>query len=341
MEIREPEMIKLSKNEKHMSLWKQILKFIGVYICISILTTIITFILFFILGILYAVIVGIQVGIVSNNAVESAELISKMTNVLFTPRLEPCITLYSTAVTCVLTALYCKLFEKRSFRSIGLQKKNSFKHYLIGLLLGGIIICITITVDFLVGGLKIEGISDGFNGTTILFIVIYFVGFMFQGASEEIMFRGFLMTDIARKNKITIAIITSSLIFSLMHIFNPGITIFELISIFLMGIFLSLYIICFDNIWGACAIHTIWNFVQVNIVGINTDLLKITDSVFKTSDITDTGVFHIIDGIIGIAFFVIAICLLLLYMKKHGKLSLLKINNRVSNEEIDMNQVNE
>lgn len=336
MEIPEPEMIKLSNNKKSISLWKQILKFIGIYICISILTTIITFILCFILGILYAIVVGIQIGIVSNNAVESTELISKMTNTLFTPRLEPCITLYSTAVTSVLTALYCKLFEKRSFKSIGLQKKSFFKHYLIGLLLGGIIICSTVLVDFLVGGIRIDGISDGFNGTTLLFIVIYSIGFMFQGASEEIMFRGFLMTDIARKNKITIAIIISSLIFSLMHIFNPGITIFELISIFLMGVFLSLYIICFDNIWGACAIHSIWNFVQINIFGINTDLLKITDSVFKTTDITDAGVFHIIDGISGIVFLVIAICLLLLYMKKHEKLSLLKIDNRVSNEETDI-----
>lgn len=325
MKTDELEMFKLSKNEKQMSLWKQILKFIGIYTCILILTIIITFIVSFILGILYAVVVGIQVGIISNNLTESSELISKMTNVLFTPRLEPCITLYSTAITCVLTALYCKFIEKRSFRSIGFQKKNLFKHYLIGLLIGSLMICTTILINFLVGGLKIEDISNGFNGTTLLFIVIYFVGFIFQGASEEILFRGFLMTDIARKNKITTAIITSSLIFSLMHIFNPGTNIFELISIFLMGVFLSLYIICFDNIWGACAIHTIWNFVQINILGINTDLLKITDSIFKTTDLTDSGIFQVIDGITGIVFFIIAICLLLLYMKKHGKLSLLTL----------------
>ena len=45
MKIREPEMVKLSKNEKHMSLWKQILKFIGVYIGITILKIIVNIIL--------------------------------------------------------------------------------------------------------------------------------------------------------------------------------------------------------------------------------------------------------------------------------------------------------
>ena len=330
MKIREPEMVKLSKNEKHMSLWKQILKFIGVYIGLTIVTIIVTLIL----GILLGIVSGIVIAIISNNTMGSSDLISKFTNLILSPRAESFITLYGTIVTLIITILYCKFLEKKSLRSIGFQKKNFFKHYLIGLLIGGFMIFIAILINFLVGSIKIEGISEGFNGTTLFLIIAYFIGFVFQGASEEILFRGFFMIDIGAKHKIITAIIVSSLIFSLAHVFNPGITIFELISLFLLGVFLSLYIICFDNIWGACAIHTMWNFIQVNIFGINTDLLKISDSIFKTTEIASTLSLHIIDELTGIAFFVIAICLLLLYMKKHGKFTLSKFSSNENDQNV-------
>lgn len=330
MEITEPEMIKLSKTEKQMPLWKQILKFIGIYIGLTIVTIIVTLIL----GILLGIVSGIVIAIISNNTMGSSDLISKFTNLILSPRAESFITLYGTIVTLIITILYCKFLKKRSLRSIGFQKNTFLKHYFIGLLVGGVMICSAILINFLAGSIKIEGISESFNGTTLFFIIAYFIGFVFQGASEEILFRGLFMIDIGAKHKIITAIIVSSLIFSLAHVFNPGITIFELISLFLLGIFLSLYIICFDNIWGACAIHTMWNFIQVNIFGINTDLLKISDSIFKTTEIANTSSIQVIDGFGGIVFFAIAIGLLLLYMKKHGKLSLLKIDNSANNEKI-------
>ena len=35
----------------------------------------------------------------------------------------------------------------------------------------------------------------------------------------------------------------------------------------LFGVFISLYMLRTDNIWGACAIHSIWNFAQGNLFG--------------------------------------------------------------------------
>ena len=109
MKIREPEMVKLSKNEKHMSLWKQILKFIGVYIGLTIVTIIVTLIL----GILLGIVSGIVIAIISNNTMGSSDLISKFTNLILSPRAESFITLYGTIVTLIITILYCKFLEKK------------------------------------------------------------------------------------------------------------------------------------------------------------------------------------------------------------------------------------
>lgn len=322
MEIREPEMVRLSKNDKPKKLWKQILEFIGLYIGITVIEIIATLILYVIISIACGVVVSAQAAsVVGDNYEEMMEFVTNMANEIFTPRLDSYIALYSTITISISVILYCKIFKKRSLRSIGFQKKNVFRDYMIGLIIGLIMIFIAILIDTLIGKTRIIGISEGLNKTSILFIILYFFGFMLQGASEEILVRGFFMTEIGAKNKIVTAIITSSFIFMLAHILNPGITIPELISIFFVGVFLSLYIICFDNIWGACAIHTIWNFVQANIFGTDT-LLNITDSVFQSAVIkSNTLGGQLTEGISAIIFWGIAIGLLLLYMKKTGRIT--------------------
>lgn len=316
MKIREPEMVRLSKkNDKPKKLWKQILEFIVLYIGIEI----IGFIIMMIIGVVIGIVIGVQaMNMADSNYAEAVELIIKE---IFTPRLNAYITLYSTVITAIAFILYCKIAKKRSLRSIGFQRKHAFRDYIIGLIIGAIMIFSLILINILVGGIKIQGISEGLSKTSILFIILYFFGFMLQGASEEILFRGFFMTEIGAKNKIVTAIITSSFVFMLAHILNPGIIIPELISIFLVGVFLSLYIICFDNIWGACAIHTIWNFVQSNIFGTDT-LLNITDSVFQSTVIkASTFAEQLVDGICVIVLYSIPIILLLLYMKKTGRIT--------------------
>jgi membrane protease YdiL (CAAX protease family) len=98
-------------------------------------------------------------------------------------------------------------------------------------------------------------------------IVIFFFAFLLQGMGEEALFRGYLLTTLARRTKIWGAIIISSLIFALFHMGNANFSIIAFINIFLFGIFASVFMLKRGSIWAVSAIHTVWNFAQGNIFG--------------------------------------------------------------------------
>lgn len=119
-------------------------------------------------------------------------------------------------------------------------------------------------------------------------IIIFFIGFMIQGASEEFLCRGFLLTSIAAKNGIILGIILNSCLFGFLHIFNSGFSILPMINIILVGIFFSVYAYRTDNIIGVCAIHTMWNFAQGNIYGILVSGMNIGPSILKVNSFSDS-----------------------------------------------------
>ena len=95
--------------------------------------------------------------------------------------------------------------------------------------------------------------------SSIPIIIIFFLGFIVQGASEEFLCRGFLLNSIAAKNGIILGIILNSCLFGFLHIFNAGFSLLPLINIILVGVFFSVYAYRTDNIIGVCVIHYMWN----------------------------------------------------------------------------------
>ena len=71
-----------------------------------------------------------------------------------------------------------------------------------------------------------------------------------------------------------IALLISSVLFSLMHGFNPNIDIIGFTNIFLSGILLGITYIHTKNLWFPIALHFSWNFFQTslgfNVSGQNT-----------------------------------------------------------------------
>ena len=148
---------------------------------------------------------------------------------------------------------------------------------------------------------------------------------MLQGAFEEILTRGYLMVNIGAKHKTITALLISSIVFAVIHGMNSGVTVLSLINLVLVAIFFGLYIICFDNIWGACAIHSVWNFVQGNFYGIKVSGNDVLDSIFISTSIPgkeliNGGVFGAEGGIANSIITVLAIVTLLMYMKKKGQI---------------------
>ncbi len=188
------------------------------------------------------------------------------------------VSLFSTAVIIAVSIIYCVKFEKRPITSMGVRRKDVAKEYLLGMGIGSLMFALSYLFAYLCGAVTIS-----LNEYISPLIILFFLAFVIQGASEEFLVRGYYMISLARDTTIPVAIGLSSVFFGLLHIANAGFTFIAFVNIVLMGIFLGIYVFKRGDIWGACAIHTMWNFVQGNIFGARVSGIVIDKSVFTTT----------------------------------------------------------
>lgn len=175
------------------------------------------------------------------------------------------VTLFSTALMIVVAVLFCRVIQKRKPASMGFRRGHIVREYLVGALIGAGLLALTVLISRLAGGI------GGFEPVKVSLpmFALFLLGYMVQGASEEALCRGYLMVSITRRNRVWRAVLVSSLVFSLLHIANPGYGIMPFINILLSGALFAVYVLKRGNIWGACAMHSLWNFTQGNVFGIS------------------------------------------------------------------------
>lgn len=186
------------------------------------------------------------------------------------------INLFAYALMIAVCVFYCIKFEKRPLSSMGLRKRNAPLEYLVGLGIGAVMFFLVLLIPCLTGMVKLTLNPEGFMPV----ILLYFVAFVIQGASEELLVRGYFMVSLARDTRASVAVVISSVAFGLLHLGNTGVSILSMINIILFGIILGIYVFKRGNLWGACAIHTAWNFLQGNIFGASVSGMSALPSVF-------------------------------------------------------------
>lgn len=210
---------------------------------------------------------------------------------LFNESYSNLLTLFLTSVSIAICLLYMRFREKRSFRSMGFIKSHAVSEYIKGLVIGLAMFSLLIVILILTNQTKI------YIGPSVspFIIILFFLGYMVQGASEEILCRGMLFTALASKKGVVIGAVISSVLFGAFHFLNPGFTFLAFINIVLVGLVFSFYFIRTDNILGACAMHSIWNFAQGNIYGISVSGTSLSPSIlisaFPTNTIINGGSF--------------------------------------------------
>lgn len=225
------------------------------------------------------------------------------------------LSLFSTLGATLLGIFYCKFIEKRSLFSMGFIKKGILKEYGAGLLIGFIMISITALIGIATGAFTISGIN---REMSVGLFLIFFIGYVLQGMSEEVLLRGYLFVSVSVKNSLAIAILTNSILFSALHFKNPGFTVLAALNLVLLGIFLSIYFLKRGSIWGVGAIHTIWNFAMGNIYGVEVSGTKSASVLFNSAAnpnmaLINGGSFGF-EGGLGVTFvLIIAIVLVILF----------------------------
>lgn len=169
-------------------------------------------------------------------------------------------------LSAILVLLWAWLFERRGPAALGLNAKGPVRFlrgYLIGLaFLGGVV-----GIIWAAGGYVVEGagaFGSAAVGAALLPIGVLMLGFVIQGSTEELLFRGWLMQLVASRHGLWIAVIANSVLFALAHAGNiePSNELYVgLANIVLFGLFISLYAVREGSLWGVCGWHAAWNWL--------------------------------------------------------------------------------
>lgn len=231
------------------------------------------------------------------------------------------ITYYGYVIHISFVILHCKFVEKRSIVSSRNGKKVF--DYLLGAGIATVLLAVIMVFTCALGGASYEGIGKSFN---VLSTVALLGGFIIQGAAEEFLCRGFLLTTLQKKLSLPVAIFISSTVFAYPH-FS---TLFEaegktavigVVNLYLVSIIFSLLMICRKNIWIACGLHSIWNFILYAVLGLNLSGKEgqntgIICFYMNKSDIINGGQYGIEAGVVTTAVLTMVVIVICMWMRK-------------------------
>ncbi|WP_368403074.1 CPBP family intramembrane glutamic endopeptidase [Streptococcus parasanguinis] len=173
--------------------------------------------------------------------------------------------LFSFVFILLLFIFWVKVIEKNSLSTLGFVKRNCLKYLGWGILLS-LLQMGMIALVYQVGGIGTFELNE-LSLEPILFILGLFPFWLLQGGTEEVATRGWLLTRIAARTNLSLAIAISSSLFGILHLGNSGVTFLSLLNIILDGVLAGLLFIYTDSIWLVVAQHGTWNYVQGNLLG--------------------------------------------------------------------------
>ena len=179
-------------------------------------------------------------------------------------------------------------------------KGNTVPYLLIGLAVGA-------GTNFLCALVAMinKDIHVSFSQFNIFSFLLLLLAVFIQSSAEEITDRMYYYQVIRKgyRNK-WVAIVGNALVFSLLHIFNSGITVLALLNIFFSGVLCSLFVYYFDSLWAAFGVHTGWNFTQSILLGLPNSGKVVPYSIFMldTASARNSLFYNVVFGIEGTVF---------------------------------------
>lgn len=225
----------------------------------------------------------------------------------------------------ILTLLYTRLTNKKIWNQFFCGASgNSVKMLLLGLLSGFLMNSLCIAPAYLRGDLSFAPGQISAQWFFLSFAMVFI-----QASAEELLVRGHVFLNLRDRYGLWIALTVSSVLFSLLHIGNDGITLLSLVNIAIIGIFYAFSVHYLDSIWFAMAHHAAWNFTQNFIYGLPNSGLSSKLSLLTLASTRNSFLYDLRFGIEGtiITTIVISTGALLIFLYSHNRSKVLHKKN--------------
>lgn len=242
---------------------------------------------------------------------------------MFAPQTITLITYYGYIIVIGITLLYWKLIWKKPLSEMGLTKKLGA--YAAGAGISILLLAASVLLIALTGAIRSNGI---FKDIDVVIILLMFGGFVFQGAVEELLCRGLVLQLLKDRVSVPVAIGVNTALFIIPHMStlsdeNISLVMIGILDLILISIIFSLLTLHL-NIWAACGVHTMWNFVLYNILGLDlsgndTKTAAVFDMRKVGENILNGGAYGIEASIITAVVLTAAVILIKLTVSKRSK----------------------
>jgi membrane protease YdiL (CAAX protease family) len=197
----------------------------------------------------------------------------------------------------ILIALWfaSRFIDKRPMSEFGFHFSGKWWMDLgAGLFIGVFLLAVVFGLELTFGWVSI--LQVGYSSLALvpfwLGLVMYFIFYVVVGLFEESLIRGYLLRNTAEGLKnlrisprlaIGISLGISSIVFGLLHIANPSISVSAIILLAMAGAFLGLGYILTGNLGLSIGIHIAWNFAEGVIFGFPVSGVVSEFNVFRIS----------------------------------------------------------
>ena len=156
--------------------------------------------------------------------------------------------------------------DHRPFLDLGIWPDENMGFDLTkGLVIALVMLYFSFVLMHQLGWLTITG-----YGKNIWQALLYFLLFVVIAFQEELLCRGYILQTVASGWGKFWGVWVSSIIFTMLHLGNPGFNPFALIGIFCAGLLLGWATLRTGNLWLAIGIHLGWNFCEGVVFGFPT-----------------------------------------------------------------------
>ncbi|MDS0297402.1 CPBP family intramembrane metalloprotease [Halogeometricum sp. S1BR25-6] len=218
--------------------------------------------------------------------------------------------------------------DRRTLTDLGLGLDRDWWLDLgFGLLLGAALMTGIFLLGVSVGWFRVEGTFSGGSRGFLAGFALLTLTFLAVGVSEEVLSRGYLLTNVAeglsgytsRTVAAGVAVLVSSVVFGLAHLQNPNATLVSMFGISLAGIFLAAGYVLTDELAIPIGLHVTWNLFQGGVYGFPVSGLgigaNVVDTVETGPDVFTGGAFGPEAGLLGMSAVVVGTVAVVAYVR--------------------------
>jgi membrane protease YdiL (CAAX protease family) len=165
---------------------------------------------------------------------------------------------------------WTRVIERRPLTSIGLFRGGSGAKYVNGLVYGvlfALLVNLIAVVASLHFGFSMPAMFTGnapiLRPDLLLFVAMIIPAVLLQGGTEEVVFRGWMLSALSARTSITLAVLVSGLAFGLFHVdrfvLDPVFAAIFISSTVVMGVFLGVWAVKAGSIVGPMGFHGAYN----------------------------------------------------------------------------------